>query len=81
MSIQSLNSSKLIERTSPDFYDYIVIDEVHHGAAASYQKLLEYYKPKVLLGLTATPERMDGADITKYFDKRMAYEMNIAIVK
>ncbi len=77
VSIQSLNSSKLLERTSPDFYDYIVIDEVHHGAAASYQKLLEYYKPKVLLGLTATPERMDGADITKYFDKRMAYEMRL----
>ena len=77
VSIKSLNSSKLIERTSPEYYDYIVIDEVHHGAAASYQKLLEYYKPKVLLGLTATPERMDGADITKYFDKRMAYEMRL----
>ena len=77
VSIQSLNSSKLLERTTPDFYDYIVIDEVHHGAAKSYQKLLEYYKPKVLLGLTATPERMDGADITKYFDKRMAYEMRL----
>lgn len=77
VSIQSLNSSKLLERTTPDFYDYIVIDEVHHGAAQSYQKLLEYYRPKVLLGLTATPERMDGADITKYFDKRMAYEMRL----
>lgn len=77
VSIQSLNSSKLLERTTPDFYDYIVIDEVHHGAAKSYQKLLEFYKPKVLLGLTATPERMDGADITKYFDKRMAYEMRL----
>lgn len=77
VSIQSLNSSKLVERTTPDFYDYIVIDEVHHGAAQSYQKLLEYYKPKVLLGLIATPERMDGADITKYFDKRMAYEMRL----
>lgn len=77
VSIQSLNSSKLLKRTTPDFYDYIVIDEVHHGAAKSYQKLLEYYKPKVLLGLTATPERMDGADITKYFDKRMAYEMRL----
>ncbi len=77
VSIQSLNSSKLLERTTPDFYDYIVIDEVHHGAAKSYQKLLEYYKPKVLLGLIATPERMDGADITKYFDKRIAYEMRL----
>lgn len=77
VSIQSLNSSKLLEKTTPDFYDYIVIDEVHHGAAKSYQKLLEYYKPKILLGLTATPERMDGADITKYFDKRIAYEMRL----
>lgn len=77
VSIQSLNSSKLIERTSPDFYDYIVIDEVHHGAAQSYKKLLEYYKPKVLLGLTATPERMDGEDITRFFDKKMAYELRL----
>ena len=77
VSIQSLNSSKLIERTSPDFYDYIVKDEVHHGAAQSYKKLLEYYKPKVLLGLTATPERMDGEDITRFFDKKMAYELRL----
>lgn len=77
VSIQSLNSSKLIKRTSPDFYDYIVIDEVHHGAAQSYKKLLEYYKPKVLLGLTATPERMDGEDITRFFDKKMAYELRL----
>lgn len=77
VSIQSLNSSKLIEKTTSDYYDYIIIDEVHHGAAKTYQKLLEYYKPKILLGLTATPERMDGADITKYFDKTMAYEMRL----
>ena len=77
VSIQSLNSSNLIERTSPDFYDYIVIDEVHHGAAQSYKRLLEYYKPKILLGLTATPERMDGEDITRFFDKKMAYELRL----
>lgn len=77
VSIQSFNSSKLLEKTTSDYYDYIIIDEVHHGAAKSYKKLLEYYKPKILLGLTATPERMDGADITKYFDKTMAYEMRL----
>lgn len=77
VSIQSWNSSKLIERTTPDFYDYIVVDEVHHGAADTYKRLLEYYKPKVLIGLTATPERMDGLNITEYFDKRMAYEMRL----
>ncbi len=76
-SIQSWNSNKIIEKTSPDFYDYIVVDEVHHGSAESYKKLLEYYKPKILLGLTATPERMDGKDIGEYFDKTMAYEMRL----
>lgn len=77
ISIQSLNSSKLLERVTPEYYDYIVIDEVHHGAAPSYQRIFEYFKPKVLLGLTATPERMDGLDITKYFDKRIAFDMRL----
>jgi len=44
---QSFNSKDLTEVTSPDFYDYIVIDEFHHAAAPSYQELLEYYQPKV----------------------------------
>ena len=51
-----------------DYYDYIVIDEVHHVAAGSYRKIIDYFKPKILLGLTATPERMDGYDITQDFD-------------
>ena len=49
--------------TGADFYDYIVVDEFHHAAAPTYQKLLEYYQPQILLGLTATPERMDGKSI------------------
>lgn len=72
ISIQSFNSAKLAQWTSEDYYDYIIVDEFHHAAAASYQKLLAYYKPKVLLGLTATPDRMDGKDILKYFDGRIA---------
>ena len=77
ISIQSLNSSGLLDkaRTSEDYYDYIVVDEFHHAAAKSYQKLLEYYKPTILLGLTATPDRMDGRDILKYFDGRIASQM------
>lgn len=77
ISIQSLNTSGLLskERTSEDYYDYIVVDEFHHAAARSYQNLLEYYKPKILLGLTATPDRMDGKDILKYFDGRIASQM------
>lgn len=77
ISIQSLNSSGLLDktRTSEDYYDYIVVDEFHHAAAKSYQKLLGYYKPTILLGLTATPDRMDGKDILKYFDGRVASQM------
>ncbi|MEG0221980.1 MAG: DUF3427 domain-containing protein [Clostridia bacterium] len=77
ISIQSFNSSNFIKNTNPDFYDYIVIDEFHHAAAESYQKVLEFYKPKILLGLTATPERMDGKDILKYFDDVIASEMRL----
>jgi len=46
------------------------VDEFHHAAAPTYQKLLSYYHPKILLGLTATPERMDGKSILEYFNTR-----------
>ena len=75
ISIQSFNSSNLASWTSRDYYDYIVVDEFHHAAADSYQKLLEYYQPGILLGLTATPDRMDGKNILKYFDGRIASRM------
>ena len=69
ISIQTFNSQKFIEKTDKDFYDYIIVDEFHHAAAPTYQSLLIYYEPNILLGLTATPERMDGKSILKYFDK------------
>ncbi|MDW8802484.1 DUF3427 domain-containing protein [Clostridium sp. A1-XYC3] len=77
MSIQSFNSSKLYEKTTADFYDFIIVDEFHHAEAPSYGKLLDYYKPKILLGLTATPERMDGKNILERFDDRIAAEMRL----
>lgn len=60
-----------------DYYDYIIIDEVHHVAASSYRKIINHFKPKVLLGLTATPERMDGEDITKDFDGTISAEIRL----
>lgn len=75
ISIQSFNSAHLNQWTTADYYDYIVIDEFHHAAANSYQELLAYYQPGILLGLTATPDRMDGKDILKYFDGRTASKM------
>lgn len=74
-SIQSINSGRLTEWTTSNFYDYIVIDEAHHMVADSYQSVIKHYKPRILLGLTATPDRMDHEDILKYFDNRIASEM------
>lgn len=70
-------ANKLIDRVSPDYYDYIIVDEFHHAAARTYQRILEYYEPKILLGLTATPERRDGQDVTRYFDYNIAAEMRL----
>ncbi|MGP4080000.1 DUF3427 domain-containing protein [Pseudalkalibacillus sp. R45] len=77
ISIQSFNSTKLYEKTTPDYYDFIIVDEFHHAAANSYKKLLEYYQPKILLGMTATPERMDRKSVLTYFDDRIAAEMRL----
>ncbi len=74
ISIQSLKRrfDELTGARGAQSYDYIVVDEVHHGAASSYQELLTKLEPQILLGLTATPERGDGADIYGYFDGRIA---------
>ena len=77
LSIQTFNSQSFTEKTSPDFYDYIIVDEFHHAAAPTYQKLLSYYQPRILLGLTATPERMDGKSILPYFHNRIAAEIRL----
>lgn len=77
MSIQSFNSVKLQNKTTEDFYDFIIVDEFHHAEAHSYQLLLDYYKPKILLGLTATPERMDGKNVLERFDDKIAAEMRL----
>ena len=77
ISVQTLNSQALHTKLPADYYDYIVIDETHHAAAHSYGKALEHFHPKVLLGLTATPERMDGKSILDYFGGRIAAEIRL----
>ncbi|MDR7002625.1 DUF3427 domain-containing protein [Neobacillus niacini] len=77
VSIQSFNSKKLYDVTTSDYYDFIIVDEFHHAAADSYQRLLSHYQPSILLGLTATPERMDGKDILTYFDDTISAEMRL----
>ena len=72
-----MSSRNFCERFEPEYYDYIVVDEFHHACAETYQKILEHFKPKILLGLTATPERMDGKDTLKYFNGRIAAEIRL----
>ena len=77
ISIQSFNARDFASGTPADFYDYIVVDEFHHAAAPTYAKLLSYYHPRILLGLTATPERMDGKSILPFFGDRIAAQIRL----
>ena len=74
--IQSLGEGR-IENLSPDAFDVVVVDEFHHAAASSYDRLLNHLQPRELLGLTATPERLDGRDVTEWFDHRIAVELRL----
>ncbi|MBO1519636.1 DUF3427 domain-containing protein [Oceanisphaera pacifica] len=76
-SIQTLNNQLEDLSLSADYYDYIVIDEVHHIAASSYRAVLKYFAPQILLGLTATPERHDGSDILADFNGVIAAEIRL----
>lgn len=76
-SVQTLNNQVEKLNLTSSFYDYIVIDEVHHIAASSYRPILNYFEPKILLGLTATPERMDGEDILTDFCNTIAAEIRL----
>src|SRR5690554_7770541 len=75
-TIQTL-TNQIESFSHPEYYDYIILDEVHHSSAQTYQRVIDYYQPKVLLGLTATPERMDGKDILKDFNFRIASEIRL----
>ncbi|MGL5663214.1 MAG: DEAD/DEAH box helicase, partial [Cetobacterium sp.] len=75
--VQTLSKDKHLELFSKETFDYIVVDEVHHSGAKSYQKILNYFKPKFLLGMTATPERSDDFDIYALFDHNIAYEIRL----
>ncbi|MEU2222553.1 DUF3427 domain-containing protein [Streptomyces sp. NPDC018347] len=76
-SVQSLNVQRL-EQLAPDHFDIIVIDEFHHATAATYRRVIDYFKPTELLGLTATPERMDGLNVQdEFFKGRIAAEMRL----
>lgn len=76
-SVQTVNNQLETTNLLPNYYDYIIIDECHHQTAKSYRAVINYFKPKILLGLTATPERMDGGDILEDFDNKIAAEIRL----
>jgi superfamily II DNA or RNA helicase/HKD family nuclease len=76
-TIQTISREDHLNQFSKDHFDYIVIDETHRASAKSYQKILEHFTPKFLLGMTATPERTDDADVFKIFDYNIAYEIRL----
>jgi superfamily II DNA or RNA helicase len=76
-TIQSLSKDNTLEMFEPDDFDYIIIDEFHHAEAPTYRKVIDYFKPKFLLGLTATPERMDGRNVLELCDNNIVYEIRL----
>lgn len=76
-TIQTISKLTHLENFAKDHFDYIIIDETHRSGADSYLRLIEYFNPKFLLGMTATPERTDGNDIFQLFDHNIAYEIRL----
>jgi superfamily II DNA or RNA helicase/diadenosine tetraphosphate (Ap4A) HIT family hydrolase len=77
-SVAKLARQPHLERLRSQRFDYVVVDEVHHAAAASYRRILDVLDPSFLLGLTATPDRADAADILGLFDDHIAYRADVA---
>ncbi len=76
-TVQTINNPIHLNKFRKDYFDYIIIDETHRAGAKTYQSILDYFKPKFLLGMTATPERTDGFDIYSLFDHNVAYEIRL----
>lgn len=76
-TVQTIHKKEYREMFDRDAFDYIIIDEVHRAGAKSYQDIVDYFKPKFLLGMSATPERSDDFDIYEMFDHNIAYEIRL----
>lgn len=78
-SVASLGKDKYLNEKffSRDYFNYIIIDEFHHAVSDSYRRIIDYFEPEYLLGLTATPDRMDGADVYELCDYIVPYEISL----
>ena len=76
-TVQSLAKEKHLSKFGPEDFDYIIIDEVHRAGAKSYERLFSHFRPKFMLGMSATPERTDDFNIFELFDHNIAYEIRL----
>jgi superfamily II DNA or RNA helicase/diadenosine tetraphosphate (Ap4A) HIT family hydrolase len=76
-SVQTLSRINHLSQFQPDDFDYIIVDEFHHAAATTYRRIIDYFHPKFLLGLTATPDRTDGADLLALCQENLVFEATI----
>ena len=76
-TIQTISKEENLHQFDPGLFDYILIDEVHKAGASSYHRVIDYFKPKFLMGMTATPERTDNFNIYELFDYNIAYEIRL----
>ena len=76
-SIQTLGRVQHLEQFDRERFDYIIVDEFHHAAARTYRQLIDYFTPRFLLGLTATPERMDGGDLLTLCQENLVYRKDL----
>ena len=76
-TIQTISKEETLHQFDREAFDYILIDEVHKAGAKSYQKVIDYFQPQFLMGMTATPERTDDFNIYELFDYNIAYEIRL----
>ena len=76
-TIQSLSKDEVLHKFSKDHFDMICCDEIHKAGSATYEKVIKYFNPKFMLGMSATPERTDGKDVYSLFDNNIAYEIRL----
>ena len=80
-TVQTLNKEDYLKKYAPDNFDCIILDEAHHSSADTYQKIMSYFKPKLWLGMTATPDKRDdniaGKNIYEIFNHNIAYEIRL----
>lgn len=76
-TVQTLSTPEVLAQVRPDDFDYVIFDEAHRTGAQSHQRLLNYFEPEFMLGMTATPERGDGINVFEFFNHNVAYEIRL----